>query len=572
MSFLRLICFGLGLVLSVGPFGSAKSQPKDTQRDSNALALAIISAWQTSAPTPELRAQKIEQALALAVPADPWPFREPARDDLLGQMWGQLGNEYRRIDGAGRPAALERALVAYAEALKYTAPKRGADWARVNFGLGNVYMDRVHGERSDNIERAIAAFDAAAEVMTKATAPSHWGSLQINLSKAYWHRIQGRRADNVERALEAAEAALASFPREKAASDWGTAQQALGAAYWGRIKGVRADNVDKAISAYEQALGVVSRERSAKAWAGLHDNLGMAYAERPRGTPIDNLKRAAAHYEKAAEVFTREAHPAEWAQVKMNMGLLLLDNELDDPAERIETAIARLSDALVVYTPQSFPERRARVMLNLGIAYFSRVTGDSAENVEQAIAAYQSALRYYTRQSDPVKWASAQNNLGIALRKRTRGERGANLAAAAAAHEAALSVFTQSASPWMHLRSNQLAGDVAAARGDWMGARSHYRRAIECSHLLFAGGLNRAEAEGVVREGSELFSSAAYAAVRQDAPMEALNILESGRARLLRVALGLDALDIRPGAAAAAQQHPHTNPRARGGDRAPCGQ
>ena len=287
MSFLRLICFGLALAVSVASFGSARSQPKD----SNALALAIIAAWQASAPTPELRAQKIEQALALAVPADPWPFREPARDDLLGQMWGQLGNEYRRIDGPGRPAALERALAAYTEALKHTASKRGADWARVNFGLGSVYMDRVDGERSDNIEKAIAAFDAAAEVMTKATAPSHWGSLQINLSKAYWHRIHGRRADNVERAIEAAEAALSAFPRDKAASDWGSAQQALGAAYWGRIKGVRADNVDKAISAYEQALGVVSRDRSAKAWAGVHDNLGMAYAER---TPWDTDRQSAA--------------------------------------------------------------------------------------------------------------------------------------------------------------------------------------------------------------------------------------------------------------------------------------
>src|SRR5262245_17425221 len=229
----------------------------------------------------------------------------------------------------------------------------------------------------------------------------------------------------------------------------------------------------------------------------------------------------------------------------MNFGLLLLDRELDKPSERIEAAIARFHNALAVYTPQAFPERWARVMLNLGIAYARRMTGDRADNIEQAIGDYQNGLRFYTRASDPVKWASAQNNLGIALRKRTRGERAANLAASAAAHEAAMTVFTPAAFPWLHLRSAQLAGDVAAARGDWPAARQYYRQAIESSHLLFAAGLNRAEAETVVREGGELFAGAAYAAIKSNTPLEALDLVEGGRARLLKVAVGLDALPIR---------------------------
>jgi tetratricopeptide (TPR) repeat protein len=513
----------------------------------NALALSIISAWQNSsqAPTPEARAHKIEEALALAVPANPWPFREPTRDDLLGRMWGQLANEYRRVEGANRPAALERALTAYQQALTHI--KGGADLARVHYGLGQVYLDRIPGERAQNIEKAIAALNAASVITTKQSAPSQWGSIQVGLSKAYWHRIEGRRADNLELSIQAAEAALSVFMQDKSALDWSSAQQALGAAYWARINGVRADNIDKAIAAYEKALAVTTRERSAQAWAGLHDNLGMAYAERSRGTPLDNIQRAAAHFANASYVFTRDAFPADWAQLNMNFGLLLLDRELDKPSERIEAAITRFHNALAVYTPQAFPERWARVMLNLGIAYSRRTTGDRADSIDQAINAYQNALRFYTRASDPVKWASAQNNLGIALRKRTRGERGANLAASAAAHEAAMTVFTPAAFPWLHLRSAQLAGDVAAARGDWPAARQYYRQAIESSHLLFAAGLNRAEAETVVREGGELFAGAAYAAIKLNAPLEALDLVESGRARLLKVAVGLDALPIRAG-------------------------
>jgi CHAT domain-containing protein/tetratricopeptide (TPR) repeat protein len=534
----------LTLLAGSSPLAVVGAAQAQSSQAGNALALAIVQAWQNSsrAPTPEARARLIEEALALAVPAKPWPFREPARDDLLGQMWGQLGNEYRRVEGANRSAALERALVAYQEALKHVPARSGPAWPRIYYGLGQVYLDRIPGERADNIEKAIAAFSMAAEVATKASHPAHWGSLQIGLSKAYWHRIKGRRADNLELSLAAAEAALSVFTSDKAAADWSSAQQALGAAYWSRINGVRADNVDKAIAAYEKALTVTTRERSAKGWAGLQDNLGMAYAERSRGTPFKNLELAAAHFANAFSVFTREAYPAEWAQLNMNLGLLLLDSELDKPAERIETAIRRFGDALTVYTPQTFPERWARVMLNLGIAYARRLTGEAADNIEQAIAAYQNGLRFYTRASDPVKWASAQNNLGIALRKRLRGERGANLAQAAAAHEAAISVFTPAAFPWFNLRSAQLAGDVAAARGDWSTARRYYGRAIEASHLLFAGGLNRVEAESVVREGGELFAGAAYAAINENAPLEALHTIERGRARLLKVAFGLDAL------------------------------
>src|SRR5262245_35619707 len=231
MGWIRWLCLAV-LVVGLQHVPLTRVTPAFAQPNAanNALALSIISAWQSSShpPTPEARAQKIEEALALAVPANPWPFREPTRDDLLGRMWGQLANEYRRVEGANRPAALERALTAYQQALTHI--KGGADLARVHYGLGQVYLDRIPGERAQNIEKAIAAFNAASAIATKASAPSHWGSIQVGLSKAYWHRIEGRRADNLELSIQAAEAALSVFTQDKSTADWSSAQQALGAA------------------------------------------------------------------------------------------------------------------------------------------------------------------------------------------------------------------------------------------------------------------------------------------------------------------------------------------------------
>jgi CHAT domain-containing protein/tetratricopeptide (TPR) repeat protein len=526
----------------------AQSPPAQNQTSNNAGSMEIIAAWQNSsrAPTPAGRAALIEKALALAVPANPWPFSDPSRDDLLGRMWGQLGNEYRRVDGPDRADALDRAIRAYNTALKHIPMSKGQDWARVQYGLAMAYIDWPQGDRAENIEQGIAAFGRAAEIMTKASAPSLWADIQIFLSKAYWHRIKGLRGDNLEQSLAHAEAALSVLSKEKSPADWASAQQAIGAAHFGRIKGNRSSNIEKAIAAYEQALALVSRERSPKTWAGLNENIAMAYAVRPHGDDLDNRNLAAKAFERAGEIFTRDKYPSEWAQLNMNWGNLRLSELPGNQAEHIEAAIAHFTNALTIYTPAAFPERSARVQLNLGIAHARRIKGEPAANIENAIAAYRDALRYYTQANDPPKWAIVQNNLAIALRARSRGNRQENLATAAAAHEAALRIHTVEAFPIMHLRSTYNAGEAAAARGDWATASSFYQRAMDVSAQLFSAGLDRAEATAVITDATGLFASAAYAAIRRNAPTEAINHLESGKARLLKATMQLDNVVLPP--------------------------
>lgn len=114
-------------VLALGLLASstvAQAQRPPQSGDSNAAAMEIISAWQSSSrgTTPQERVRLIESALALATRAEPWPFKEPPRDRLLGQMWGQLGNEYRRIEGPERAAAIDQALAACAQARRRRTP------------------------------------------------------------------------------------------------------------------------------------------------------------------------------------------------------------------------------------------------------------------------------------------------------------------------------------------------------------------------------------------------------------------------------------------------------------------
>ena len=525
----------------------APPTPTPSQRpssQSNALALAIIEAWQASSrgATPEARAAQIEKALSLALPAEPWPFREPGRDELLGRMWGQLGNELRRVTGPGRLAALERALDAYGRALAHARAGQ-RDWAQVQYGLGQVLIERQQGNRADNVEQAIAAFAHAATVITKETAPALWADIQIGLSKAHWHRVLGTRTQNLEQALAYAEAALSAIDAQRATHDRSAALQALGAAWFGRIAGSRADNIEKSIAAWEEALAVTSKDRWPVAWAGLQDNLAMAYAERVRGDHDANVLQAARLFERAAEVFTRAAHPAEWAQLNMNWGNLLQEELPGDRVAHLEAAISHYHNALEVYTRQDFPERWARVHLNLGQAWRLRIKGERAHNMEQAIAAYRNALVYYAPGTDPTKWALAQDGLGFAVRHLPTGNRTENLAAAAQAHARALEVHTP-ASPLRHMISRHQAGQVAAEQGDWAAAMAHYSGAILAAEHLLAEGSARPEVVDIVQHMGNLHANAAFAAYRLGDAATALDLLEAGKGRLLRTSLGLDALDL----------------------------
>jgi tetratricopeptide (TPR) repeat protein len=540
---LRILALALGLAGTCAQAQTQGSQPGSVPGP----VMEMIAAWQNSAraPTPEAKLAEIEKALKIARSFDQWPLRSPERDELLGQMWGQLGNEYRRIRSNARSEALEKAIAAYTQALNHFSMQRYPDgWARVQYGLGAAYLDRARGDRADNIEQAIAHLNRCMTVLTREKAPAMWADAQTILSTAFWHRARGSRADNLEQALEAARSALTILGRDKQPSDWAGAQAALGAAYWARIRGDRADNVEAAIAAYEQALDVVRRDKDPRTWAGLQDNLGMALAVRQRGDSTANLKAALAAFTHAEQVFTRNAYPSEWAQLQMNIANTALEFEVGGASRRgnVETALKAYGYALTVYNRQTTPERWARIMLNVGSAYLDRREGARAENIEKAVEALTQSLTVYTPALDPNKWAIAQANLGSAYRQRLRGDRDRNLQLASEGFEAALTVHALSAAPMQHMLTAHAAGEVAALRRDWRGAKAHLGSAIAASTILFGEGLNRSEAERVVRSGGRLYASAAYVAAELGNASLALDTLEAGRARLLRTALGLDAL------------------------------
>ncbi|NJM23590.1 MAG: CHAT domain-containing protein [Richelia sp. SM1_7_0] len=63
-------------------------------------------------------------------------------------------------------------------------------------------MTELKGDKAENIEKAIAAYENALQILTKETLPIKWATTQNNLGEAYRNRIKGNKVDNLQRAIQ----------------------------------------------------------------------------------------------------------------------------------------------------------------------------------------------------------------------------------------------------------------------------------------------------------------------------------------------------------------------------------
>jgi tetratricopeptide (TPR) repeat protein len=121
--------------------------------------------------------------------------------------------------------------------------------------LGGAYADMPAGDRADNFQKAIDAYQAALRV-TEKDFPAEWAMTQTNLGNEYLGFRTGDRAASLQRAIDAYQAALRVRTEKDFPAEWAWTQNSLGAAYSDLPTGDRAANFQKAIDAYQAALRV----------------------------------------------------------------------------------------------------------------------------------------------------------------------------------------------------------------------------------------------------------------------------------------------------------------------------
>jgi CHAT domain-containing protein len=215
---------------------------------------------------------------------------------------------------------------------------------KTSFELKLLYLNRIRGDRAENLENAIAGYEAALEIYTKEDFPIDWAMTQNNRANAYLNRIRGDRAENLENAIAGYKAALEIYTKEDFPIDWAMTQNNCANAYSDRIRGDRVENLENAIVQ-------------------------------------EYLEKAIACYEAALEIRTKEDLPINWAETQANIAIFCVEQGEDDQA------IIHYLQAIKIFQPLAFPINALKAHRGLGNIYLKQ------SHWQQAINAYEIAMQ-----------------------------------------------------------------------------------------------------------------------------------------------------------------------------------
>jgi hypothetical protein len=94
-------------------------------------------------------------------------------------------------------------------------------WAESRIKAADKYLHLVDAaERKANMEKVIAHYLAAAEVLTKEEFPERWAEIQMSLCDAYLQRVEGVRRENMENAMKCFNACKELRGDDTLPADW----------------------------------------------------------------------------------------------------------------------------------------------------------------------------------------------------------------------------------------------------------------------------------------------------------------------------------------------------------------
>jgi len=272
----------------------------------------------------------------------------------------------------------------------------------INHTRAALSLPTATGRKAEIVKRR-EAVQGLPQLLRK-DAGAMWGAAQNNLAVAYSKLPIGDRTLNLQRAIACYERALEVYTQEAFPAKWAATQTNLGNA-WRELRiGVRAENTRKAIDRYKRALEVYTQEAFPAEWAMTQNNLGTVWVDLPTGDRAENIRNAIDCYERALEVYTQEAFPVEWAMTQSNLGAAWRNLPTGDPGDNLQNAIDCYERALEVYTQQAFPGEWALTQNNLGTAWADLPTGEHGQNLQKAIECFGCGLEVRTKQAFPADW------------------------------------------------------------------------------------------------------------------------------------------------------------------------
>ena len=158
------------------------------------------------------------------------------------------------------------------------------EWATSMNNLANTYVDRLEGDRAENIEAAISAYRQSLEVRTRKAMPIEWAMSMNNLALAYFDRVRGGHAENIKEAAKAYSQALEVFTPEDHPDDCRRTARLLANLYadktqWNKAQIFYETALNAVEVLYQAALSKSSQEAELSETNDLYRRAAYAYAK-----------------------------------------------------------------------------------------------------------------------------------------------------------------------------------------------------------------------------------------------------------------------------------------------------
>jgi tetratricopeptide (TPR) repeat protein/CHAT domain-containing protein len=230
------------------------------------------------------------------------------------------------------------------------------------------------------LNKLFGAFD---EAETTAIVAAQFDSLAIDLIAF----PRGDRSVNLELAIACSQRILSEYNREESPIEWAKTHANLATAYQNRIEGNRSNNLELAISGYEAALIIYNQADFPIDFAMTQTNLENVRIERMESTSSENIQHRSADresaigwYDRVLTLYTQADFPIDWATTIENLAIL-------HTGENDRLAIDLYHQALEVFTPTNFPLKALTASSSLGQIYFNQ------GKWQLAIEAYEIAMK-----------------------------------------------------------------------------------------------------------------------------------------------------------------------------------
>jgi len=234
------------------------------------------------------------------------------------------------------------------------------------------------------------------------------------------------------------------------------------------------------------------------------------------------------------KVYTQNSFPYDWANTQNSLAILFNLRIYGEKATNLEQSIFHLQLSLQIFTRNTYPLNWAKSQNNLGNAYSARILGNRPENLEQSNFYFQQALQVYTREDYPVEWAETHHNLASNLSNRIVGDKSKNIDDAIIHSKLALEVITPYTNPGKCRDLAQSLGRYCIENRRWNIASDAFDIAIQADQIIYSSTLSSTGKRAELFETRSLYSYSAFAHAQLGELEKAVEIVESGRTRLLR--------------------------------------